>query len=297
MSAGAALGASVALCALLAPRAADALRSVAGALAEGLAWFLTPEPVLLERGEGFATFGPQHLSVLACCLAAFLLLVRRYLRLPAGLALGSPRRRMLLATSVVPLALLASRDVVLAAEGLLVPIFWPLHVCNLCEYLAIAYALACDSRAGEPVGEVLFTWGATGGLSALLFPGWSYCPILSYASLGGFAEHTLLLVSAWAPVAGGDFSPSVRRSWIPALAALLAGALFRLTNPDFGTNFFFVTQPLANTPFELFADLLGNPGFLVPYALGAYGVWLAWYALAARLPLAYHADRASGRQG
>lgn len=276
--------------------AALGIGPVADALGEGLAWFLTPEPVLLARGEGFATFGPQRLAVLACCLASFSLLLRRYCRLPAGLAPGSPRRRMLVATSVVPLALLASRDVALAADGLLVPIFWPLHVCNLCEYLALAYALTCDSGAGEPVGEVLFAWGATGGLSALLFPGWSYCPILTYASLGGFAEHTLLLVCAWAPVAGGDFSPSVRRSWIPALAALLAGALFRLANPVFDTNFFFVTQPLADTPFEAFADLLGNPGYLVPYALGAYGVWIAWYALAAHLPLSYHASEARGRR-
>ena len=254
-----------------------------GDVGDALAEFFTPEPILLERGDGFSTFGPQHLAVIAACLVVFLVLVRRYRRLPAGLALGSPRRRMLLTTSIVPLVLLASRDVVLAATGLLSPIFWPLHICNFCEYMALLYALTCDSRVGEPMGEVLFAWGATGGLSALLFPGWSYCPILSYASLGGFAEHTLLLVSAWAPVVGGDFEPDVRRSWLPAVVALAAGALFRITNPIFDTNFFFVTQPLSGTPFELFADLFGNPGFLVPYALCAYGVWLLWYALARRI--------------
>ena len=31
--------------------------------------------------------------------------------------------------------------------------------------------------------------------------------------------------------------------WIPAVAALVGGCAFRLLNPLFGTNFFFVTDP------------------------------------------------------
>ena len=252
------------------------------AIAEDLHVFFTPEPILLQRGRGFATFGREHLLVLACCLLVVALLLRRYRRLPRGLAWGSPRRRMLLACASVPLALLASRDLTMVALGLMSPIFWPLHICNLCEMLALLYALTCSSRAAEPVGELLFAWGATGGISALLFPGWGYCLMFTYASLGGFAEHALLLVCVWAPVLGGDFCPSVRRSWIPVVAVLAFGALFRLANPVFDTNFFFVTTALDNPPFQFFYGLLGDPGFLVPYALLAYCTWLAWYAVAAR---------------
>lgn len=252
---------------------------VAAALRE----FFTPEPVFLDRGRGFATFGPEHMLVLAVCLTCAAVLVRRYRRLPRGLAWGSPRRRMLLVTSVVPLALLVSRDVAMVALGIFHPIFWPLHICNMCEVLALFYALTCSSRVAEPAGELLFAWGATGGISALLFPGWTYCPMLTYASLGGFAEHALLLVTVWAPVLGGDFVPSVRRSWMPALFALVVGGVYRLTNPIFGTNFFFVTQPLDNPPFRFFFSLLGNPGYLIPYGLLAYCTWLLWYAVARKV--------------
>ena len=103
--------------------------------------FFVPEPILLERGHGFTLFGPEHRVALVICLSCAGLLMRRYTRLPQGLAWGRPRRRMLLALAVIPLALLASRDVTAAALGLLSPIFWPLHICNFCEYLALAFVL------------------------------------------------------------------------------------------------------------------------------------------------------------
>lgn len=245
--------------------------------------FFVPEPILLERGHGFALFGPGHCVMLGICLVCAGLLVRRYTRLPTGLAWGRPRRRMLLVLAVIPLALLASRDVVSAALGLLSPVFWPLHICNFCEYLALAFVLACDCPSAYLVGELFFAWSATGALSALLVPGWSYCPLWTYASLGGFAEHTLLLVMVWAPVLGGDFVPDRRHLWIPLVVAIVGGALFRPFNAACGTNFFFVTYPLANTPFEWLSDTWGNPGYLVPYLLLSCLLWVGWYALAAHV--------------
>ena len=243
--------------------------------------FFVPEPILLERGCGFALFGPEHRMALGICLACAGLLTWRYTRLPRGLAWGRPRRRMLLALAVIPLALLASRDVVAAVLGLLSPIFWPLHICNCCEYLALAFVLTCDRPAAHVVGELFFAWGATGALAALLFPGWSYCPLWTYASLGGFVEHTLLLVMVWAPVVGGDFVPNARHLWIPLVAAVVGGVLSRPFNAAFGTNFFFVTQPLGGTPFEWLAGVFGNPGYLVPYLLLSCLLWIGWHAVAA----------------
>ena len=242
--------------------------------------FFVPEPILLERGCGFALFGPEHRMALGICLACAGLLTWRYTRLPRGLAWGRPHRRMLLALAVIPLALLASRDVVAAALGLLSPIFWPLHICNCCEYLALAFVLTCDRPAAHVVGELFFAWGATGALAALLFPGWRYCPLWTYASLGGFVEHTLLLVMVWAPVVGGDFAPNARHLWIPLVAAVVGGVLSRPFNAVFGTNFFFVTQPLGGTPFEWLAGVFGNPGYLVPYLLLSCLLWIGWHAVA-----------------
>lgn len=258
-------------------------------VASALAAFFTPEPVLLQQhsagAAGFAPFGPDHLTVLALVALMDVLVVRHYLGLPAGLGRGEPRHRALLAMTATPVALLASRDVVLAATGLLSPIFWPLHICNWCEYLGILWTLTLS----DDVADVYFPWACVGGIGALLFPGWTYCPMWTYASLGGFVEHGLMVASCVCMVAGGDYLPDVRRIWKPALVGVAAGLLFRATNPLWDTNFFFVTTPLAGTPFQLAADVCGNPGFLVVYLAGCLLLWWAFISLGRRVCLAARA--------
>lgn len=253
-----------------------------GSVEPALAAFFTPEPVLLQRhyegAAGFETFGPDHLAVLALVALMDFLVVRRYLRLPAGLGRGEPRHRALLAITATPVALLASRDVVLAAEGLLSPIFWPLHICNWCEYLGILWTLTLSDH----VADVYFPWACVGGIGALLLPGWGYCPMWTYASLGGFVEHGLMVASCVCMVAGGDYLPDARRLWKPALVGATAGLLFRAANPVWDTNFFFVTQPLGGTPFELAANVCGNPGFLVPYLGCCALLWWGFVLLGRR---------------
>lgn len=240
-----------------------------------LAAFFTPEPVFMDEGglaaggPGFALFGTGHLLMLALCCLLIAVLVVRFMRLPEGVAWGSPRRRFLVSCACVPVALLASRDIALVACGLFIPVFWPLHICNFCEYLAVAFALS----ASERVGDVFYPWACVGGTGALLFPSWTYCPLASYASIGGFIEHALLVTMVICMVCGREYRPSYRRLWLPFVVAVAAGAFFLAFNPVFGTNFFFVTKPLPNTPFEWAAAVVGDPGYLLPYAALALGAW------------------------
>lgn len=79
---------------------------------------------------------------------------------------GSARRTMLLVVAGIPLVLLVSQDVIMAQAGVFGAQWWPLHSCNICEYLAFVYAL----RPNRFCGEVIFTLGIVGAACALLFP-------------------------------------------------------------------------------------------------------------------------------
>lgn len=253
-------------------------------VSHALGWFFTPEPVFLAEGTNrIGLFGMGHMLMVAACLAVALLLARRYQHLPAGLKSGSPRRRQLLWMACVALGLLVFRDSIIAARGLMTPIFWPLHICNLCEYAMLAYTLHPRGKLSLRLGDLLFCWAFPASVGALLFPGWDYCPLLSCASLGGFAEHTLLLAFVLCMLSGNVYQPDWHRFWFPALVAAAGGLFFRMINPVWDTNFFFVTNPASSgAPFVWAESVFGDPGYLVFYLLAAIAIWLAAYGIWAR---------------
>ena len=252
---------------------------------DALPWFFAPEAqFMIDRSGGFVTLGPAHLAVIAACALLVVLLVHRYMHLPQGLERGSRRRRQLLVMACIPPVLLASRAVTLLHAGLFWPLFWPLHICNLCEYLCLVFALYPHGRFGRGLGNLLFCWGIVGGVGAILLPGWSwYCPLFCWASLCGFAGHALMLAFTFCIVAGKDVRLDVRWIWLPIVAGVVGAALFRVVNPLLGTNFFFVTDPAsAGAPFAWGLATFGDPGFLGAYLVIVTAIWLALYA-AARL--------------
>ena len=56
----------------------------------------------------------------------------------------------MLVVALVPLALLVGDDVLMASWGLFSPQWWPLHTCNMCEYLLLVYAIHPNRPAGTP---------------------------------------------------------------------------------------------------------------------------------------------------
>ena len=248
-----------------------------------MAHLLDPEPVLYHAQQGgFALLDPSHLTLLVACLSAIMLLVRRYGRLPkSGTGSASPRRRQLLVQAGLAVGILAAKDVSYIALGLFEPLFWPLHICNLSEFVALAAACHSSDRVVRRANDLLFCWGISGCLAALLIPGWSgYCPAFSLASLCGFVEHTLVLACALCPLVGGDYQPDPRRMGPILALSVGCGLLFRLVNPLLGTNFFFVTNPAgAGWPGRWLLQTMGDPWFLAGYLALAVACWTLTYLL------------------
>ena len=236
--------------------------------------FFTAEP-LMWSGPGFDVFGPAHLAWLVVCAALVFSLVWAYARLPEGLEPKGPRRTMLLVVGIIPIALRVTHDGLSVAAGVYTPIWWPLHLCNLCELLCLTYAL----RPGRALGNVVFSLTTLGSTLALLFPGWSYCPPLTYASLCGFLGHALMLAFALMIVVGRDVRPGMRDVWQPVVALVAYACAIYPFNKAFGTNFAFLSKPANNSPLVAMAEAFGNPGYLVPYAVCVLLVMLAQFAL------------------
>ena len=196
---------------------------------------------MYDSGAGFDYFGPAHLGYLACSVVLIGVLCAAYRRLPSGTAWGSPRRTMQLVIAAIPLAMLASRDVMMYLAGVFDPNWWPLHSCNICELLMLVYAL----RPNRLCGESLATMGIFGALAALLFPSWSYCPPFTWPSVCGFTEHTLIVAFTAMVITGRDYEPSVKHIWMPlVLFGLYAPAAYAF-NKAFDTNFMFLNAPPA----------------------------------------------------
>ena len=99
---------------------------------------IVAEP-LLWGGQGFAMFGPWHLLWLAICAAVIALLVHGYRSLPADNSWHGGRRWLVLAAAIVPNALLLWGDVLKVQTGTFSPNWWPLHLCNIAEYLSLIH--------------------------------------------------------------------------------------------------------------------------------------------------------------
>lgn len=245
--------------------------------------FMTPLPVWTERGEILLPlFGAGHLAWLAACLCAGVALVLMHRRLGED---SEKQRRFELAVALAPLLLLGIHSSSMLAWGAFNPNCLPLHICNLCEILALVYALSGERN----VGDVLYGVGIVGSLAALLFPGWSNAPAWSLPSVCGFVEHALVLAFIAMKVLDGSIRPSRRDIWKPlAFTALYLAAIFPL-NHLLGTNYAFVNWAPYGTPLLAWEEAFGNPGYIAIYAL-------VFAALEAALFLPWRPEATPGQQ-
>ena len=226
-----------------------------------IAYFFTPLSVWTERGEILMPpFGTGHLVWLAACLCLGVVIVHVHRALGERQVV---RHRFELVITGAPLLLLGTHMLSMVVFRALSPGCLPLHVCNLCEILALAYALTRN----RSVGSILYGLGIVGSLAALLFPGWSNAPTWSLPSVCGFMEHTLVLVFIVTKILDGGIRPKRCDIWKPLAATGLYLAVIYPLNHLLGTNFAFVNWAPYGTPLIGWEKAYGNPGYIAVYAL------------------------------
>ncbi|MCR5134686.1 MAG: YwaF family protein [Clostridiales bacterium] len=212
--------------------------------------------------NGFETLGGPHIAVLLCCAAAGALLVYAA-GAPAGQ--GEPVRtcpRIIRAAALALLLLEVLQDIyLLRTEGTILYNL-PFHLCGLGIFTNLIGAFS-SSRFAAAMREISLMLIAPGAVFALLFPDWTYMPLLSVLSVIGFAGHTLLTAIPLMMLRAGTVVPSPRHIWYPF--AFLAAAVppVWLFDRACRCNYMFLRHPVADTPLAWWADRLGEPGYLL----------------------------------
>ena len=220
---------------------------------------------------GFATLGGPHLLMLAGCLAAGAVLV----------CIAKKDVRIIQIAAVVLIALEIVQDVCLLVQGKTVLYHLPLHLCGLGIFTNLTGAFS-DSKFAVYLREVSLMLIAPGAVFALLFPDWTYMPLLSMMSVIGFAGHTLLVAIPLMMLHTGMVRPEGRHFWYPFVFLAAVCPPIYAFDRAFRCNYMFLRQPVDDTPLAWWADWLGDPGYLLGILLMILVLLVIEYGLAMR---------------
>jgi hypothetical integral membrane protein (TIGR02206 family) len=226
-------------------------------------WFWSVQGEIPD-GIGFGLFSVKHVAMLVLCAAEIFVLCRIFLALPE-----SRQTRMLRILAVIPAVMECVKIGLLTRAGVMNAGFLPLHFCSFSLYVCLLHAFQKDhrSRFSSLLGEVLFVLLMPGALAALLFPDWSFYPLLNFMCLYSFLWHTLIVCYPVLLLAGGRIRPSIRHIWASFLFLALVIPCIWIFNTIHGTNYFFFMNPLPGTPLAFLYRILGGPvGWRIGYA-------------------------------
>jgi hypothetical integral membrane protein (TIGR02206 family) len=232
-----------------------------------------------EYGSGFATFGTEHLTFLACiaiCLAAACVFYRR--------ASGPARKIFFKTWVVITLSLEVFKQAVLISTGVYPypKAELPLHLCGLFIFVNFFHAFKPTTRPGgsDVTGEMLYCLGLPAALAALLTPDWTRYPALYYFSIQGFVSHGFIVGAPLLLLAGNQLRPNFKNLWKVAICLAAAAIPIAILNSLIHTNFMFLTWPPKGTPLEIFDiwfGFLGSHGYILGLILLIIVIWLIMY--------------------
>ncbi|MCD8249418.1 MAG: YwaF family protein, partial [Lachnospiraceae bacterium] len=142
------------------------------------------------------------------------------------------------------------------------------------------------------LGQTLYCLCLPGAVAALLFPAWTVFPQWNLINLQSFLIHALLIFGPLLEVQRGTLHPDIRRLWKTWIFLALVVPCIYLMDRRFDANYFFLNAGSPGSPLEWLIQRMGNPGFLLGYAIIVLAVNIAMYGL-----YALHSHRNSCRTG
>ena len=121
-------------------------------------------------------------------------------------------------------------------------------------------------------------------LVALIFADWTiYYPVLNFINLHSYLWHGLLVLYPALLFMSIEISPSIMHiHWVLLFLCLVVPPIY-LFDKHFNCNYFFVNWPIPNSPLSWLASFMGNPGYLIGYAILTILVLLLVYKMSPRL--------------
>ena len=231
-------------------------------------YFFTYDEYLPDN-VGIELYGGGHICWLILSLFFCIALCRCY----SSLTSDRKRRLMRIATASLMLVGEAVRTAALVCSGLYSISFLPLHLCSLALFFSFYHAVF----GGKILGDFLYSLCLPGAACALLFPDWTAYPLMNLLSINAFLNHILLVAYPLMLVAGKDLKPDFRN--LPKCAGIIICIALPIYffNKLLDTNYLFLNWPSPGSPLEIFANLLGDPAYLLGYIPMLLTVWSCLY--------------------
>ena len=193
----------------------------------------------------------------------------------------------------IPVALLILeliKDGILLAQGRFGIGYLPLHVCSIGVFVFLLREVISEESFIKPptkgqsqpgqcqqcpgprlksiLGEVAVILIMPASLAGLIFADWTTLyPVLNFFNLHSYLWHGLLILYPLALLISGEITPSIKHiHWVILFLCIIVPPIYifdKLT----GCNYFFINRPVTGSPLEWMAKYLGNPGYLIGYAI------------------------------
>ncbi len=219
--------------------------------------FFTYETTL-QRGIGFGMFRVGHFIWLAVIFAGIYLVMRWYRR-----ADKRTQRKIEIVTAASMSVWIVIRVIYIAVlhENFLYEL--PLHLCSMAGILC---AIHCVTH-WEWLGQVLYSLCLPGAVLALLFPNWNFYPAIHFLTMEAFLFHMGIVLYVCMMLQSHGIVPDIRKLWKVIVFMVVVVVPIYFFDKRFNVNYMFVNRPSAGSPLVWLAGWMGDPGYLVGYAI------------------------------
>lgn len=219
--------------------------------------FFTYETTL-QRGIGFGMFRVGHFIWLAVIFAGIYLVMRWYRR-----ADKRTQRKIEIVTAASMSVWIVIRVIYIAVlhENFLYEL--PLHLCSMAGILC---AIHCVTH-WEWLGQVLYSLCLPGAVLALLFPNWNFYPAIHFLTMEAFLFHMGIVLYVCMMLQSHGIVPDIRKLWKVIVFMIVVVVPIYFFDKRFNVNYMFVNRPSAGSPLVWLAGWMGDPGYLVGYAI------------------------------
>lgn len=170
------------------------------------------------------------------------------------------------------------QDAILTVTGHMNARTLPFHLCDLAGFFYLLLQMqALRTGRWSFLSEIALCLFMPGAVLGILFPVWSIYPAFHYMVIHGFIYHALIILYPWLLFVSGNIRPKMRHIWQPVLLLCCIVPPIYLFNQKMGSNYMFINEPPTNTPLEFLANQMGNPGYLIGYAIFIFLLMLTLY--------------------
>lgn len=149
----------------------------------------------------------------------------------------------------------------------------PLHLCSL---MSVILPIMIFTR-NKLLMEYSYAMGLAPSFLTLLTPDVYYYPNFSYIYIQTMLVHGIICFVPIFLIFGMGFRPNIRN--LPKAVAMLFGLTIMIIPINYITdgNYFFLRYPSSGSIMELFANMVGSPGYLIPIFLFGCVLWMFMY--------------------